>query len=86
MRCKRTPVYDWPSRPPDNGQPIEAMNVEAPSAQGGSHYASSDRHGFGEALCGFTFTREDGVTPVTGEPSCRECVREKRLAEETRPG
>jgi hypothetical protein len=86
MRCKRTPAYHWPDRPPYDGQPIEAMNVETGSPQGGSHYASWDGHGFGEALCGLTFTREDGVTPLTGEPSCRECVREKRLAGEMRPG
>jgi hypothetical protein len=58
----------------------------APSQRGASHYAYWDRHGFGEALCGFTFTREDGVTAIAGEPSCPECVREKRLAEEMRPG
>jgi hypothetical protein len=87
MRCKRTRVYDWPDhRPPYNGRPIEAMKVSAPSQRGASHYAYWDRHGFGEALCGFTFTREDGVTAIAGEPSCPECVGEKRLAEEMRPG
>jgi hypothetical protein len=61
MRCKRTRVYDWPDhRPPYNGQPVEAMKVNVPSQRGASHYAYWDRHGLGEALCGFTFTREDG--------------------------
>lgn len=60
MRCKRTLVYDWPDRPPYNGQPIEAMNVEGPSPQGGSHYASWDRHGFGEALCVSSSPRRRG--------------------------
>ena len=62
MRCKRIQVYDWPGRPLYDGQPIEVLAVSAGPAPGTSHYAYSDRHGFGQALCGFTFTREDGAT------------------------
>jgi len=84
MRCKRTTDYDWPDHAPYNGQHIEALRVASGSAGGGeqapSHHAYWDSHGFGHALCGFTFTEEDGVAPVSGEPSCRECAREKRMA------
>lgn len=86
MRCKRIPVYDWPDRPPYNGQPVDALSVRAAQARGALHYAFWDRHGFGQALCGLTFTREDGVSPATGEPACPECAREKRLSEEMPAG
>ena len=59
--------------------------IRAIPSQGASHYACWD-HELGQALCGFTFTRQDGVTPVDGELSCPECVREKRLAAEQWPG
>jgi hypothetical protein len=82
MRCKRAPGYRWPDdQPPYNGQPIEAFRIRAVPSRGESHYAQI-RGDFGEALCGLTFTREDGVTPVTGQPSCPVCVREKRLADQ----
>jgi hypothetical protein len=86
MRCKHTPAYNWPDRPPYNGQLVEVMAVRAALSRGTSHYAYWDRHDFGHALCGFTFTREDGVSLAAGEPSCPECVREKRLSEEMPPG
>jgi hypothetical protein len=75
MRCKRTPVYRWPVH-----RPVETLKVRAAPSRGASHYAWWDRHDFGQALCGFTFTRDDGVSPAGGEPSCPECVREKRLS------
>jgi hypothetical protein len=81
MRCKRTPAYDWPDHePPYDGRPFEAMKVMTVPSRGTSHYAWWDRHEFGHAFCGFTFTPEDGVTPVHGEPSCMVCSREQRLA------
>jgi hypothetical protein len=55
MRCKRAPAYEWP----EHGRPVEALAVGAGGAGPGSHYAWMDRHGFGHALCGFTFTEED---------------------------
>jgi len=67
-RTVRTPAPP-DHRPPYNGQPAEAMKVNAPSQRGASRYAYWDRHGFGEALCGFAFTREDGITAIAGEPS-----------------
>jgi hypothetical protein len=86
MRCKRTPVYTWPDhRPPYNSRPVEALKVTAAPSLGTSHYAYWDDE-FGQALCGFTFTCEDGATPIDGEPSCFVCVREMRLAVEQRPG
>jgi hypothetical protein len=80
MRCKRTLVYRWPDR-----RPVEALKVRAKPSLGASHYAWWDSHGFGQALCGLTFTEDDGVTPAEGEPSCRECVREKRLVSDYPP-
>jgi hypothetical protein len=74
MRCKRTPAYEWPEHPP-----VQALAV-AEDSRAGSHYAWLDGRGFGHALCGFTFTEDDGITPARGEPACRECVRENRLA------
>lgn len=81
MRCKRTPAYQWPAR-----WPVEALKVKAAPSRGTSHYAWWDGHDFGQALCGFTFTRDNGVTPAAGEPTCPQCVREKRLSAVQQPG
>jgi hypothetical protein len=85
MRCKRVPAYDWPDHPPYDGQAIEAVKVREGSLTGASppgtsHYAYWDGRGGGHALCGFRFVSDDGPELITGEPTCRECVREKALA------
>ncbi len=48
-------------------------------ARNGSHYAPRIGPGQYKALCGFQFTSEE-AKPITGEPSCRECLREAKLA------
>jgi hypothetical protein len=78
MRCKLAPAYDWPRRAPCNGSTVTAVIVR-PERRRGSHYASLDGNGPCRALCGFTFAREE-ARPVTGNPSCPECVREHALA------
>jgi hypothetical protein len=84
MRCKRSPVYGWHEHyAPDASQPVEAVRLRA--ARYGSHYAYRENRGgeysSGIALCGFSFAwKEDGAKLIEGEPSCRECVREKALA------
>lgn len=82
LRCKRAPGYRWPDdQAPYNGQPVSTYEVREDPIQDQSHYAWTG-HGFGYALCGFTFTEEDGITCIPGPATCPVCVREKRLADE----
>ncbi|HUY51663.1 MAG TPA: hypothetical protein VMV92_39165 [Streptosporangiaceae bacterium] len=78
MRCKRAPAYEWPGRAPYDGSLVSAVSVR-PESRHGSHYAVLEGRGAGRALCGFTFAREE-ARPITGGPSCAECVREHALA------
>jgi hypothetical protein len=78
MRCKRGPAYHWPSGAPYDGSRVSAVSVR-PERKHGSHYAVQETHGLGTALCDFTFTSEE-ARPITGRPSCPECIREHALA------
>ncbi|QQM46396.1 hypothetical protein JEQ17_48020 [Streptomyces liliifuscus] len=78
MRCTTTdPVYDWPDGAPyDGGTPV-TWNVPGY----GSHAAADDDRRWPKALCGFSWSEEEG-RPASGLPDCRECLREVALGAE----
>lgn len=74
LRCKRTPVYEWPER----GTEIQAVRI---AGGYGTHYVAVGGKRK-QALCGLWFTSGE-ARRVAGSPECAVCLREAEYVSAT---